>query len=104
MSDDVTTTHLLSHDTEFTLVELCRSCRLSAEQVFALVEEGVIEPRGANPGQWRFRAICVKRVQRAYRLERDLGVNMAGAALIIDLIEEIEQLKTRLRRLERLES
>lgn len=89
---------ILEEDVELTLAQLCRSCRLPAEQVLALVEEGVIEPRGRNPAQWRFGGVSVRRVRCALRLERDLGVNAAGAALALDLLEELEAMRVRLRR------
>jgi len=43
----------------------------------------------------------VRRVRCAQRLEQDLGVNVAGAALAIDLLEELERLCAHLRRLAR---
>lgn len=91
---------LLDELSELTLRELCIACGLPAEHIRALVDEGIIEPHGPEPA-WRFSGICVRRVRRVYALERDLGVNLAGAALALDLLEEIEQLRARLRRLER---
>ncbi|WP_193163686.1 chaperone modulator CbpM [Microbulbifer hainanensis] len=90
---------ILDEDSELTLKELCRACGIPAEQILALVEEGIIEPRGPQ-AHWRFSGICVRRVRRVYHLRRDLGVNLAGAALAIELLEEIEQLRARLARLE----
>lgn len=92
---------VLEEDVELTLAELCCACQVSAERVFELVQEGIVEPQGRNPAQWRFRGVSVCRVRSALRLERDLGVNVAGAALALDLLEEIEALRRRLRRLER---
>jgi chaperone modulatory protein CbpM len=89
---------ILEEDVELTLAQLCRTCRLPAEQVYELVEEGVVEPLGRDPAQWRFRGISVRRVHCALRLERDLGVNAAGAALALDLLEEIQAMRARLRR------
>jgi len=89
---------VLEEDVELTLAELCRSCRLPAEQVLVLVEEGVIEPLGRDPIHWRFRGVSVRRVRCALHLERDLGVNAAGAALALDLLEELEAMRARLRR------
>ncbi|WP_226668869.1 chaperone modulator CbpM [Microbulbifer aggregans] len=90
---------ILDESSELTLSELCRACGLPAEHILALVEEGVIEPQG-RATRWRFSGICVRRVRRVYTLERDLGVNLAGAALAIELLEEIERLQARLQRLE----
>jgi chaperone modulatory protein CbpM len=90
---------VLDDDVELTLGELCRTCQLPAERVFELVEEGIIEPLGREPAGWRFRWTSVRRVRCAMRLEHDLGVNPAGAALALDLLEELNRLRARLRRL-----
>jgi len=89
---------VLGEDVELTLVELCRTCQLPAERVYELVEEGIIEPLGREPAVWRFRWTSVRRVRCALRLEHDLGVNLAGAALALDLLEELNRLRGRLRR------
>lgn len=86
---------LIDEDMELSLAELCRACRVPAEQIVELVSEGVIEPLGQGPRHWRFHAISVRRVQCALRLERDLGVNLAGAALALELLEELERLRRR---------
>ncbi|WP_346838368.1 chaperone modulator CbpM [Microbulbifer sp. SAOS-129_SWC] len=92
---------LLDEESELTLGELCRACGIPADRILALVEEGIIEPRGTVQARWRFSGICVRRVRRVYHLQRDLGVNLAGAALAIQLLEELEQLRAHLARLER---
>jgi chaperone modulatory protein CbpM len=90
---------VLEEDVELTLAELCRVCQLPAERVMELVEEGVVEPRGRDPARWRFRGASVRRVRFVVRVERDLGVNVAGAALALDLLEELEGLRERIERL-----
>jgi chaperone modulatory protein CbpM len=91
---------ILGDDVEVTLGELCRICQVSAERVLELVDEGIVEPEGREIGHWRFRAVCIRRVRSAVRLQRDLGVNTAGAALALDLLEELEIMRARLRRFE----
>ena len=91
---------ILEKDIELSLGELSKACKLPAEHVIEFVEQGVIEPSGREPSKWRFRGICIQRVRCAQRLKRDLGINTPGAALAIDLLEELERLRTRLRRLE----
>lgn len=83
------------------LRELCQACNIEAEYVLELVEVGVIEPyAGRRPDEWRFPPNALIRLQRAVRLRRDLSVEPAGAALALDLIEELADLRRRLRRLE----
>lgn len=97
---DLLSGEIFEEDIELTLAELCRACQLPAESVFELVEHGVIDPIGGDPAHWRFHGISVRRVRCAQRLEQDLGVNVPGAALAIELIEELERLRARLQRLE----
>ncbi len=85
---------------DLSLVEFCRVCRVSADEVFILVEEGIVEPVGGEASQWRFHGTNVRRVRCALQLRKDLGVNWAGAALALDLLEELQELRTRLRRFE----
>ena len=90
------TGELLDETTEITLAELTRTCRVHAEWVTELVQEGVIEPSGRGT-QWRFASTTIVRVERARRLQRDLGVNLAGIALALQLIDRIDALEARLR-------
>lgn len=80
---------------ELTLEELCQLCSLPTETLLELVAEGVLEPIGAEPQQWYFTGVSVRRVRIATTLRRDLGVNLAGAALVLDLLDELQQLRTR---------
>lgn len=84
---------LLDERVVFTLRELCRACGVHAEIVIEMVEEGVLEARGSTPAEWRFSGNMVTRAQKALNLIRDLRVNWPGAALALDLLEEIEQLR-----------
>jgi chaperone modulatory protein CbpM len=93
----ILTGDLLGEDTRFTLEQLCRRCRLEIEQVITYVEEGIVEPRGERAEEWQFGLRSLRRLRMAVRLQRDLGLNPAGAALAIDLLERITELERRLR-------
>nr|WP_316640731.1 chaperone modulator CbpM [uncultured Roseateles sp.] len=82
----------------FSLVELCRACSAEVEQLMALVEEGVLEPAGSGPEDWRFAGPSLRRAHAALRLARDLELSPAATALVLDLLDEIEALRSRLRR------
>ena len=104
MNDDLLTLlsgDLLEEDVELSLAQLCHSCRLSAEQVVELVDQGVIEPSGRDPVSWRFQGISLRRVHFARRMRTDLGVNAPGAVLALDLLDELERLRARLSRFEK---
>jgi len=92
---------LLDEDVEMTLAQLCQACELSEAQIIELVEQGVIDPLGQEPAEWRFVSVSLRRVRITRNLQRDLGVNAPGAALALELLEEIEELRARLRHLER---
>ncbi len=87
---------LLDEHIELSFAELCRSCALSAEELLELVEQGVIVPKGRDSRTWRFQAICIQRVKCATRLRKDLGVNVAGVALALELLDELQELRQRL--------
>jgi chaperone modulatory protein CbpM len=97
---------LLDERLRFSLRDMCRICGVHAEFLVELVQEGVIAPSAepspppvrdalAGPHPWRFDGYAVVRVQRAVRLQQDLGVNLAGIALALELLDEIEALRRR---------
>jgi chaperone modulatory protein CbpM len=81
-----------------TLTELCQACSVPEEQIVVWVREGVIEPRGEQPQDWRFTGPSLRRVRVAWRLTRDLELNPAGVSLALDLLDEIASLQALLRR------
>ena len=91
---------LLDEAMELTLSQLARSCATNAEWLIQLVEEGILVPSGRQQSQWRFSGICIHRVHRVQRLQRDLRVNLPGSALVLDMLEEVERLRRRLAVLE----
>jgi chaperone modulatory protein CbpM len=82
--------------------EFCTYLQVDRHWVVELVEAGVLEPRGPAPEAWAFPASALVRARATARLVNDLGVNLAGAAVILDLIEERTRLERRLDELERL--
>lgn len=91
---------LLDEGTGIAFRELCVICDIGEDELILLVREGLLMPTGAAPEQWRFSGIEVGRARRALRLQRDLDLNLAGAVLAVELLEELEHLRRRLRLLE----
>jgi hypothetical protein len=69
-------------------VALARRAGLHPELVRRLVSLGAVEP-----GDWNAAA----RLAQIARLRRDLGLNYAGAILVSDLLQRIEDLEARRR-------
>ena len=86
-----------------TLQDICSTCAITTEYVYELVELGVLEPvQGDDPGSWRFHSVAIQRSFIAIRLHNVLEVNPAGTALILDLLDELTQMRARVRVLEQL--
>ncbi|MEM5296222.1 chaperone modulator CbpM [Burkholderia sp. JPY481] len=85
---------IIDEDVEFTLIDMSRITGASAAEISLWVAEGVFEPKGAGPRDWRFSGASLCRARTAFRLARDLQINAPGIALALDLLDEIKALKT----------
>lgn len=92
---------MLSEDRKLALKDICEHCGLPESKVRAYIQEGVVEVRGDDITRWRFSEVSVVQIQKAHRLEKDLRLNPAGAALALELMSQIEDLKNQLKRLQR---
>jgi chaperone modulatory protein CbpM len=93
---DILTGRLIDEETRLSLRELCDACSVHAEFIIDLVNEGVIEPAGYEKSHWCFTGFTLRRVRTAKHLRRDLGVNLAGVGLALELLDELEQLRSQL--------
>lgn len=85
---------LLDQHAELTLDELGRVSAVQVDFIIDLVHEGVITPTVSGaPEHWRFQGDQVRYVAVAARLQRDLGVNLAGVALALQLLDELATLR-----------
>jgi chaperone modulatory protein CbpM len=72
------------------------ACGVETQWIVELVNEGVLTPQGSSETAWRFMATDLIRVRKLSRLTRDFEASMSAAAVMLDLIEEVAQLRTRL--------
>ncbi|MBS1142827.1 MAG: transcriptional regulator, MerR family [Proteobacteria bacterium] len=89
---------ILEEQTDLSISDVCQACAVQVETIVELVDEGVLNPTGREPHRWRFTGTHLRRATVAIRLQRDLGVNPAGAALALQLLDELEALQARLRK------
>ena len=88
---------------EFTIVtidDLCRTCRVDQAVIISLVDEGIVEPSSRDESPWRFSGSDLPLVLRAIRLQRDFELNPPGVAFALDLLDEIDLLRTQIKIIE----
>ncbi|MBQ0720380.1 MAG: MerR family transcriptional regulator [Gammaproteobacteria bacterium] len=91
---------IIDADSRLTLAQLCRLCAVHADYVIELVDEGLIQPYGEEMTQWHFTGLSIQRTRKARRLQTDLGINLAGVAVILQLLDEVDHLRLRIKDLE----
>lgn len=86
-----------------TLVKICHYCSLAEENIIEMVERGMIDPidPSLSHSQWQFPRTSLLRIQTAVRLQRDLELNLAGAVLALELLDEIKHLRQQVTYLQR---
>jgi chaperone modulatory protein CbpM len=87
---------VVEDEVQMSLTELCQASSAERELVLQLVEHGVIEPQGDVPQAWVFTGSSLRRTRTALRLLHDLELNLPGAALAVDLLDQIAQLQREL--------
>ncbi len=98
--EDIFTGLLIDENSSFSLLELSQSCNTRTEWIIELVDEGILEPSGQDTDEWYFSGPSLKRARIVKRLQRDLEINIAGAALILDMMDELERMRAQLQMLE----
>lgn len=86
---------VVEEELHLTFVELCRASGASEQQLFALIDEGALEPKGARREEWVFSGPSLRRARTAAHLAHDLEINAPGIALALDLLDELNRLRAR---------
>jgi chaperone modulatory protein CbpM len=92
---DILIGRIVEEQTDISLDELCGICAVEQHRIVELVDEGILETQSRR--ELRFSGAALRRARVALRLQSDLGVNAAGTALVLELLERIEALERRLR-------
>jgi len=75
--------------------EISRFAGLHPMMVQKLFDLGLIDPSVEKP-DLLFEETVLTRIDKIMRLKNDLGVNLAGCGLVLDLLERINALERRL--------
>jgi hypothetical protein len=91
--------HILSEGDWIEATRICQLCRIDLNVMRELSELGLVTAR-ASGGGWQLPATAVPRLRVIGRLMQDLGLNVSGAALAVELLEAQRALERRIRDLE----
>ena len=94
----------MSDEMDFlTLDQLCSVCALERDWLVLRVREGLIPAVGDDDARsdhttWRFTTTALARVRRMHEIELSYDAAPELAALVADMLEEIDALRARVRR------
>lgn len=95
--DDILSGSLLE-ETWLTLEQVAAACAVEPEWLARHLDEGLFPQAASVAGTWRFSSANLVRARRMRRLERDFDAVPELAALVADVLEEMDELRVRLRR------
>jgi chaperone modulatory protein CbpM len=82
-----------------TLIELAECSGLTEAELRDLVELGALEPVDPDASQWSFAARCISSARTARRLRTDFELDSQGLALVLSLLDRVQELEAALQRL-----
>lgn len=82
---------VVEYEVRYTLTQLSRACGVDDAEIMALLEEGVVTT--IDPSDLIFDHLALARARTALRLLHDLELNSHAAALVLDLLDEIDALR-----------
>ena len=98
---DIHKMELIDEGLRLDLEDICQRLQTDESFVIRCVEFGIAEAEGETQAQWQFSFSSVMRLQKACRLQRDLEMDFAGLAMVLDLLEDVEDLRRQMRILEK---
>jgi chaperone modulatory protein CbpM len=88
----------LMEESWLTIEQLAAACKVEAEWLTRHIDEGLFPNVECVSGIWRFSGAALMRARRMRQLERDFDAAPELAALVADLLDEMDQLRARLNR------
>jgi chaperone modulatory protein CbpM len=98
---DALSGQLMQASNALTLEELSLTLRAPSSIIIEMVEFSLFVPTGTGPTNWSFDSLCFKRAKRALSFKNDLELNLPGIALALDLLDQIDELESQLKILQR---
>lgn len=88
----------LMEESWLTLEQVAAACTVERAWLMRHIEEGLFPHATSAAGVWRFSGESLRRAGRMCQIERDFDAAPELAALVADMLEEMDELRARLRR------
>lgn len=95
MNDDEIMSGTVIEESWLTLEQLATTCRVEPAWLIARFEAGLFDNAECVAGTWHMSTGGLTRARRMWQLERDFDAVPELAALMADLLEELDALRTR---------
>jgi chaperone modulatory protein CbpM len=95
MDDDDILIGSLLEESWLTLEQLAAACTVEPAWLIRHIEEGLFPHAECVASTWRFSGASLLRARRMRQLERDFDAVPELAALVADMLEEIDSLRSR---------
>lgn len=87
---------LIEETTTISFNEVCQKYHIPEELLLEMVEYGLFSSRTTKIEHLKLNQKDLRKIESAFRLHQDLGVNLPGVALALELLEKINQLNEEL--------
>lgn len=89
---------VLVEDSWLPLEQVAAACTVEPEWLLRHIEEGLLPGATSISGTWHLSSTGLLRARRMRQLERDFDAGPELAALVSDMLEELDVLRRRLQR------
>lgn len=96
MTDDEVLVGLLLEDAWLSLEQVAGACAVDTAWLLARLQADLFPEAACAAGTWRFPPAALARARRMRQVERDFDAAPELAALVADLLEEIDRLRAHL--------
>ncbi|HAZ7572691.1 chaperone modulator CbpM [Legionella sp. PATHC032] len=83
---------LIEETTTISFIEVCQKYHIPEELFIEMIEQGLFPDQPSDPQKIALGQKELRRLESAFRLHRDLGINLPGVALALDLLEKIDHM------------
>ena len=99
MRDEEILVGSLLEESWLTLEQIAAACRVEPEWLARHVDEGLFHHVETVEGVWRFSPAALLRARRMRQFERDFDAVPELAALVADLLEDLDEMRRRLKQI-----